>query len=507
MAFLEIAGLSKRFGGVVALDGIDLSIVPGEIHSIIGENGAGKSTFLKIISGIVRADSGEVTFQGERITHADPNRLFALGISAAFQETSLFDNLTVAENLFLGRLYDHRGALVDWRTAAEEARRTLTAFGVTDLDVRSKAGQLSAEMRQVLEILKAAKAGAKVISLDEPTASLTKAHIGHLFDLLRRLRAQGVTIIYVSHRLNEVLELSDRITVFRDGAKVGTIGRAEASEGVLHAMMVGRALTSQRAEAVIRSTEAGPIMKVSGLSDGAKVKDVSFDVFEGEVLGIAGLVGAGRSEVAWMLAGLAPKHAGNVEYREHDITRITPQAAIRQGIFYLPEERRQMGLFLTQNLAVNTTISKLEKLTRGIVLDSAREKSLAGQALERLGVRYASLDQTALSLSGGNQQKLLLGKCLFTEPQLLILDEPTKGIDVGSKEEIYCLIGDLSRQGMTVIVISSEVEEICLLSHRVLVMGDGRIIGTFTGDEINESSITACYLQTAASGGSATQPV
>jgi ribose transport system ATP-binding protein len=506
MAFLEITGLSKRFGGVVALDGIDLSILPGEIHSIIGENGAGKSTFLKIISGIVRADSGEVTFQGERITHADPNRLFALGISAAFQETSLFDNLTVTENLFLGRLWGHRGATIDWRAATEEARRILAEFGVTDIDVAAKAGQLSAELRQVLEILKAVKAGAKVISLDEPTASLTDAHIGHLFDLLRRLKAQGVTIIYVSHRLNEVLTLSDRITVFRDGAKVGTIERAGVSEGVLHAMMVGRALTSQRAEVPARAADEPAIMKVRGLSDGVKVRDVSFEVFAGEVLGIAGLVGAGRSEVAWMLTGLLPKHAGEVEYRGNDLTRVTPQDAIRQGIFYLPEERRQMGLFLSQNLAINTTISKLEKLTRGIVLDSAREKSLAGGALERIGVRYASLDQTALSLSGGNQQKLLLGKCLFTEPQLLILDEPTKGIDVGSKEEIYRLIGELSHQGMTVIVISSEVEEICLLSHRVLVMGDGRIIGTFTGDEINESSITACYLQTAASGGSATQP-
>jgi ABC-type sugar transport system ATPase subunit len=358
----------------------------------------------------------------------------------------------------------------------------------------------------VLEILKAVKAGAKVICLDEPTASLTETHIGHLFDLLRRLKAQGVTIVYVSHRLNEVLDLSDRITVFRDGAKVATIGRAEASEGVLHAMMVGRALSSQRAAAAGPGPAATPVIRVSALSDGAKVKDVSFEVFEGEVLGLAGLVGAGRSEVAWMLAGLAAKHAGAVEYRGHDISRITPQAAISRGIYYLPEERRQMGLFLTQNLASNTTISKLEKLTRGMVLDAKRERALAGQALERLGVRYASLDQTALSLSGGNQQKLLLGKCLFTEPSLLILDEPTKGIDVGSKEEIYHLIRELSGQGMTVILISSEVEEICLLSHRVLVMGDGRIIGTFTGDEINESSITACYLQTAASGGSPAQP-
>jgi len=497
MGFLEITGLTKRYGGVLALDGIDLSIAPGEIHSIIGENGAGKSTLLKIISGIVRADSGEVYFQDERITNANPNKLFTLGISAAFQETSLFDNLTVAENLFLGRLYAYRGATVDWAAATRKARQTLADFGISDVDPRSKTGDLSAEQRQVIEILKAVKSGTRVISLDEPTASLTKARTQLLFGLLGRLKQQGATIIYVSHHLDEVLEISDRITVFRDGKKVGTLTRSDATEQKLHEMMIGRALTRERLPIPTRPAASTPLLQVSRLSDGAKVKDVSFEVFEGEVLGIAGLVGAGRSEMAWLLCGLAPKASGTVKYRENDITRITPQAAIREGISYLPEDRRQMGLFLNQNLPVNTTIARLEKLTRGIVLDFRLEKSLTRQTLERMAVKYASFSQIALGLSGGNQQKLLVGKYLFAEPKLLILDEPTKGIDVGSKEEIYHLIRDLALEGMTVIVISSEVEEICLLSHRVLVMGNGAIIGSFTGEEINDSSITACYLQTA----------
>jgi ribose transport system ATP-binding protein len=498
MAFLEITGLSKRFGGVVALDGIDLSIVPGEIHSIIGENGAGKSTFLKIISGIVRADSGEVTFQGERITNADPNKLFSLGISAAFQETSLFDNLTVAENLFIGQLHERRAVTVDWRAATEEARQTLADFGIRDLDPRTPVGDLPAELRQVVEILKSVKPGAKVVSLDEPTSSLTKERVRLLFDLLHRLKQQGVTVLYVSHHLDEVLEISDRITVFRDAKKVGTITRAEASEPKLHEMMIGRALTHERAAVPVRAAGAVPVLQVSQVSDGAKVKGVSFEVFDGEVLGITGLVGAGRSELAWLLCGLAPKVAGTVTYRGEDITHITPGAVIRKGISYLPEDRRQLGLFPTQNLPVNTTVSSLKRLTKGLVLDFPRERELTRITLESLGVKYASLDQTALSLSGGNQQKLLLGKCLFTNPRLMILDEPTKGIDVGSKEEIYGLIRAMSSEGITVVVISSEVEEICLLSHRVLVMGNGRIIGSFTGDQINESSITACYLQAAA---------
>jgi ABC-type sugar transport system ATPase subunit len=500
MTFLEITGLSKRFGGVMALDGIDLSIDPGEIHSIIGENGAGKSTFLKIISGIVRADSGEVTFQDERITNADPNRLFALGIAAAFQETSLFDNLTVAENLFVGKLHERRGVIVDWRRAAAEARQTLADFGIRDVDPRSRVGDLPAELRQVIEILKSVKFGARVISLDEPTSSLTKQRVRLLFDLLRRLKQQGVTIIYVSHHLDEVLEISDRITVFRDARKVGTITRAEASESKLHEMMIGRALAHAHPVVPARVPDAVPVLEVSQLSDGAKVKDVSLEVFEGEVLGITGLVGSGRSELAWLLCGLAPKTAGTVRYRGEDITHITPGAAIRKGISYLPEDRRQLGLFPSQNLPVNTTVSSLDRITRGLILDFPKERELTRRALERLGVKYASLDQTVLSLSGGNQQKLLLGKCLFADPRLVILDEPTKGIDVGSKEEIYDLIRAMSGDGITVVVISSEVEEICLLSHRVLVMGNGRNVGSFTGDQINESSITACYLQAAASG-------
>jgi len=498
MDFLRIEGLTKRFGGVLALDGVDLTVERGEIHSVVGENGAGKSTFLKILSGILKSDGGEVSFEGKRITNEDPGRLFELGISAAFQETSLFDNLSVAENLFLGRLHMHRGAAINRKKSASAARGALASLGLQDIDPGMKVAQLPADTRQMLEILKSVKPNAKVISLDEPTASLTREGVRLLFRLLGRLRESGVSVLYVSHHLDEVIEISDRITVFRDGRKVGTIARREATEGRLHEMMIGRAVSHERARRKSVERSVGePILRVEGAGDGDRVRDVSFDVHKGEILGITGLVGAGRSELAWMIFGLSRMRSGRITYQGKGLSKITPSSAIREGIFYLPEERRVMGLFLDQNLLVNTTISRLDKVKSGPVIDFPKEKTLAARLFERLGVRYSSFEQTALSLSGGNQQKLLLGKCLFAEPKLLILDEPTKGIDVGSKEEIYGLILSLAGEGMSVLVISSEVEEIVLLSDRVLVVSEGKISGVFTGDDINVHTITACYLKTA----------
>jgi ribose transport system ATP-binding protein len=419
-------------------------------------------------------------------------------LSAAFQETSLFDNLTVTENLFIGRLYDYRGLRVSWKAAEERAREMLRDFGVPSVNPGAKVESLSAESKQIIEILKAIKPNTRVLSLDEPTASLTEEGVKLLFPLIRALKAKGITVLYVSHHLDEVLDLSDRITVLRDGRKVGTLSRAEATEERLHSLMIGHSLSASTRTEEGESFGSTPLLSVRGLSDGAKVKGVSFDVLPGEILGITGLVGAGRTELAQMVFGLRRKAEGQVVFKGADITRSGTQDIIRRGIYYLPEERHRLGLFLDQNLMVNTTISRLKGIARGIVLDFGKEKSRSQETFARVGVRYASARQTVRSLSGGNQQKLLVGKCLFAEPALLILDEPTKGIDVGSKQEIYKLIRTLTAQGMTVIVISSEVEEICLLSDRVLVMGDGKLIGNFGRGEINEKSITLCYLQAGA---------
>lgn len=499
MDFLRVEKLTKRFGGVLALDRVDLEIDRGEIHSIVGENGAGKSTFLKILSGIVRLDEGEVLFQGERITNADPNRLFEIGISVAFQETSLFDNLTVAENLFIGNLYCNKKFSINWKAAAEKSRQILVDFGLTDVDPQRRTSSLSTEMKQIVEILKAVKDNAKLICLDEPTAPLTREGSELLFTLLQKLKDRGITIIYVSHNLDEVLRLSDRITVLRDGRKMDTVEGGGASESVLHDLMIGRSIDRVRKTREVKINRTKPLLRVSGLSDGNKVLDVSFEVHGGEILGLTGLVGAGRSEVAWMIFGLTRRVGGEIYLSDRRIEHLTPDAAIREGIYYLPEDRRLTGLFLNQNLVINTTISRLEKVTKGVALDFKAERALSEEVMSKLGVKYSSLNQTAINLSGGNQQKLLFGKCLFAEPKIFILDEPTKGIDVGSKEEIYELIRSLADQGIAIVLISSEVEEICLLSDRVVVMGNGRILGTFEGDHINEREITTCYLQSAKS--------
>ena len=495
MAFLKVEKLTKRFGGVLALDRVDLEIESGEIHSIVGENGAGKSTFLKVLAGIVKADDGEVVFGGERITNADPNSLFERGISVAFQETSLFDNLTVAENLFIGSLYRYRRFGVSWKVAGERARQLLTEFGVGDLDPQTKSANLSTEMKQIVEILKAVKDNAKLICLDEPTAPLTREGAELLFSLLEKLKAEGITVIYVSHNLGEVLRLSDRITVLRDGRKVDTVARAEANEDVLHDLMIGRTIERVRKTRKDHIDYGKPLLRVEGLSDGDRVREMSFAVHRGEILGLTGLVGAGRSEVAWLIFGLKQRVRGRVFIEEREIEHLSPDAAIAAGIYYLPEDRRRMGLFLNQNLVINTTISRLEKVTRRVALDFKQEKIVSEKAMSRLGVRYSSLNQSAINLSGGNQQKLLFGKCLFAEPKIFLLDEPTKGIDVGSKEEIYELIRSLADQGLAVVPISSEVEEICLLSDRVVVVGNGTTLETFEGKRINEREITACYLQ------------
>jgi ribose transport system ATP-binding protein len=493
--FLSIKGISKRFGGVHALSGVDVEILSGEIHSIIGENGAGKSTLLRIISGALHSDSGNILLHQKDITNADPNNLFKAGISVAFQETSLFENLTVAENLFLGTLYNYRGLGIDWKKAETEAQAILDGFELSGINPNDPLSSLSTEMRQIIEILKAVKDNPVLLCLDEPTSALTFESVRRLFGLLGRLKEAGTTIIYVSHHLDEILEISDRITVLRDGKKVDTISRQEASKPVLHELMVGRRIASGTVNRQTSADDRMPILECSNISDGEKVSNVSLSVFEGEILGITGLVGSGRSELAWLIYGLNPLSDGSIKHRGEVLEKHSADKAIERGIIYLPEERRQMGIFLDQDLIINTTISKLDKVTKGRLINFRNEKQKSGDMLQSVQVRYQSLFQSALSLSGGNQQKLLLGKCLFTDPDLLILDEPTRGIDVGSKEEIYNFIKLLSKNGLTVIVVSSEVEEICLLCNRVLVMSQGDIIGEFKGEGINERSITACYLK------------
>lgn len=495
MDFLRIQNLTKRYGGVNALDDISVAFQPGEIHSVVGENGAGKSTFLKILSGTAKADSGEIYLDKENVVNLEPNDLFRRGITIAFQETSLFANLTVAENIFLGNLYDNKRFRVDWRRAEEEAGAGLNEFGIDDISPKSIIGSLSSEHRQIIEIVKSIKPHSRVICMDEPTASLTQNGITLLFSKLQKLKENGVTVIYVSHNLDDVLALSDRITVFRDGKKVDTIEKKTATNAILHEMMIGKSVGEILKKKKI-NMKTDPMLKVENISSAGVVMGVTFSAYRGEILGITGLVGAGRSELMWAVFGYIPKQTGTVTINGKIMENPEPYKVIGEGMIYLPEERRRMGLFLDQSLSLNTTISNLKRLQKRIILNFSEEKEETKRMLKAMNVKYSSINQAAISLSGGNQQKVLFGKCLFAEPRLLVLDEPTRGIDVGSKEEIYNNIKRLSDDGLTVIIVSSEVEEICLLSDRVLVMGDGRIIGEFQGGEINEHNVTACYLKT-----------
>ncbi len=493
-AVLQIKDLYKKFRGVQALYDVSLDVKKGEIHSIIGENGAGKSTLIKILSGVVKSDEGEILLNGESIINLSASRIFNKGLSASYQENSLFDNLTVAQNLFISGFYRYKSFNFSWRKAISETRKILNYFGIENISPLEIVSELPPETRQIIEILKTISRDAKILCLDEPTASLTESGVVLLFKLLGDLKKKGTTIIYVSHNLDEVLEISDSITVLRDGKKVKTIERKEADKSILHQLMIGRSIVQRQRQKIIHTGEE-PVLKVVNASDGDKLHNINFEVYPGEILGLAGLVGSGRTELAWLLFGLTRLKSGEIYYKGSLLGSMSPAGAIKKGMMYLPEDRKLMGLFLGQNLKVNTTTSKIEKIKRGFLLNFKKEKNLTKNILQDLGVKYTTLNQLAIKLSGGNQQKLLFGKCLFTDPELLILDEPTKGIDVGSKEEIYLLIEKLVNQGMTIILISSEVEEICKLSDRVLVMVKGKIRDIYKGDKINERDVTSCYLQ------------
>ncbi|MDD3520392.1 MAG: sugar ABC transporter ATP-binding protein [Actinomycetota bacterium] len=493
--FLEIKNIYKKFRGVQALEDVSIDVIKGEVHSIIGENGAGKSTLIKIISGVVRSDKGNVLLEGEDITHFPIKKLFKKGISASHQENSLFDNLTIAQNLLISNFFDYKGLGFSWTKIIDSTSEILKSFGLNNINPLELVSELPPETRQIIEILKSIARKPKVLCLDEPTASLNEKGAQQFFKLLESLKEKGITILYISHNLEEVLRISDRITVLRDGKKVKTIERKEADKQALHQLMIGRSIVQKLRQKIIHKQEQ-PILKVKNASDGNKLKDISFEIYPGEVLGLAGLVGCGRTELAWLLFGLTPLKSGEIFYKNKLLRNITPDRAIKNRIMYLPEDRKLMGLFLSQDLKVNITASKISKIRKNMMIDFKKENKLTTDMLGELGVRYTTLSQLALKLSGGNQQKVLFGKCLFTEPDLLILDEPTKGIDVGSKEEIYELIAKLVEQGMTIILISSEIEEICKLSDRVIVMVKGQIKDEYKGDMINERDITSCYLQT-----------
>jgi ribose transport system ATP-binding protein len=474
--------ISKTFPGVKALTNVSLTVYPGEIHALMGENGAGKSTLMKILSGAYQADpGGEIRINGQHVTIDGPLTARQHGISIIYQELSLAPNLSVAENMLLGR--EHKtGPMVD-RSSMEKACQTVLERLGVHFRATTKVSELSMAERQLVEIARALIANSRILVMDEPTTSLSSRETEAMFALVRQLRAEGLAIIYISHRMAEIYELADRVSVLRDGSYVGTLVGDEISAERLVQMMVGRDLSSFYKKEHDAHQSRGPVIfAVRNMDDGVRVHDCSFELHEGEVLGIAGLVGAGRTELARLIYGADPRTSGEVFLQGKRLSIHRPEDAINSGVVYLTEDRKHLGLFLDLTVRENVNVSVLSRDSRmGGVLNLRAAKDRAAAAIRALAIRVAGDVVPVGSLSGGNQQKVLLSRLLETKPQVLILDEPTRGVDIGAKSEIYRLIDSLARTGVGVIVISSELPEIVGICDRVLVMREGRIAGEVGG--------------------------
>jgi ribose transport system ATP-binding protein len=504
---LEMRGISKTFPGVRALSGVSFAAYGGEVHALMGENGAGKSTLMKILSGAYQADpGGEIRIDGRPVPIHGPKDAKAAGIAIIYQELALSPNLTVAENVFLGREL-RRGALLD-RTAMEAAcRPVLERLGVA-FGPGTPVAALSAAEQQIVEIARALMANSRVLVMDEPTTSLSSRETDRLFALVRQLRADGLAIIYISHRMAEVYELSDRVSVLRDGTYVGTLTHDEITAERLVRMMVGRDLSSFYTKQHGNPSARKPVLSVRAMGDGHFVRDCSLDLHEGEVLGLAGLVGAGRTELARLIYGADPRATGETVLNGRPLDVREPMHAVAAGLVYLTEDRKRLGLFLDMSVRDNINMDVIERDARPAnlgVLDFAAARRRATDAIRALGIRVAS-DQVGVgTLSGGNQQKVLLSRLLETKPRVLLLDEPTRGVDIGAKSEIYRLINELAQGGVGIVVISSELPEVIGICDRALVMRDGRIVGEVEGAEMTQERIIAIATGAAAQG--ATQSV
>lgn len=491
-ALLRVSSIRKSFGAVQALDGVSYDLRAGEVHALVGENGAGKSTLIKIITGAVEADSGEIEINGQIVTANNPVKAKQLGVAAIYQQPALFPELTVAENIALGVEGSGLWRRVDWKSRRAKASELLARIGA-EFDTEVLAGSLSMPEQQMVEIARSLGASARILILDEPTASLTEREVEALFRVIRELRAQGVGIVYISHRLEELFEIGDRVTVLCDGRAVATHGISEVDERELIRLMVGRELSAVFPKRPVPLGET--LLEVRGLGcRPGGVKDVSFSIRAGEILGFSGLVGAGRTELARTLFGITPADEGEIQLRGKPVEIRSPAQAIVRGIAYVPEDRRRHGVILEMPIAANTTLACLQQIARFGFLDFAEENRVAARFTAQLGVKTHSLFAPAGSLSGGNQQKVALGRWLATSPAVLILDEPTQGIDVGAKAEIHSLMCDLAERGMAIIMISSELLEILGMSDRIAVMRAGMIMGVLDRAEATQDRILALAL-------------
>ena len=475
MTLLRLQDVSKAFGGVRALRGVSFDLRPGEIHALVGENGAGKSTLVRILTGAVKADAGTIEIEGRRVEHADPAAMRGLGVAPIYQQPALLPDLTVAENVAMGLERGGPWRRVDWRARRERARQLLARVGAA-IDVDAPAHSLRMAEQQLVEIARALGAAARILLMDEPTAALTDREATRLFDLMRDLRSQGVGVVYISHRLEEVQALADRVSVLRDGELVATRDIAQLDRNEIIRLMVGREIQAIFPKRVVPIGDV--VLAAENLGCRASgIRGVSFHVRAGEILGVAGLVGAGRTELARVLFGLTPSDAGLIRLRGAAVRVTSPAEAVRLGLAYLPEDRRRHGVIGEMSIAANATLAALRALTRAGFLDFAAERAIATTYLQKFAIKAPSIDAPVATLSGGNQQKVALARWLATRPAVLVLDEPTQGVDVGAKAEIHGLIVDLAAQGLAILLISSELPEILGMSDRVMVMRAGAVAG------------------------------
>jgi rhamnose transport system ATP-binding protein len=493
---LQLKGVHKRFPGVHALRGVDFDVLSGEIHALLGENGAGKSTLIKIMAGVHKPDEGELRFAGQKVEFVNPRDAQGRGIDVIYQELSLYPELTVAENIFMGHaLYRRAGFLkmMDWGAMNRRAKELLAELDVHDLDVTRKVGSLNVGNRQRVEIAKALSLDAKLLIMDEPTAALTETDVEHLFRIARLLRKRGVGIIYISHKLIEVFELADRVTVLRDGQYISTKNVKDTNERELISMMVGRTIENLFPKQDSRIGDV--VLEVKNLNRQPLTKNVSFKVRAGEIVGLAGLVGSGRSETAQVIFGILPAQGGDILVDGKPVTISRPAQAVAHGIAYVPEDRGTQGLIKQMTIKENVSLSVLPAMSNASFMNYGAEKELARKSIEQFDIKAYSGEQVVNKLSGGNQQKVVLSKWLASNPKVLIMDEPTRGVDVGAKSEIHRLMSNLAAErGLAVLMISSELPEILGMSDRVLVMRTGEIVAEFSREEATQELVGAAMM-------------
>ena len=494
---LELKGMTKRFSGVEVLHEVSFSLRPGEVHALLGENGAGKSTLVKVMTGVHQPDKGEIYLDGKRVSFGDTRESRQAGIAAIYQELSLFPDLDVAENIFVGRQPTTTGGRIDWRKMYADAGKLLLSLGV-HLDLKQKARSLSIAQQQMVEIARAFSINARILIMDEPTSSLTLNEVADLFRLVHRLRDEGTAIVFISHRLEELFELADRVTILRDGSYVDTRSMKDVTRDDLIRLMVGRTITNLFPKQDVKAGEV--MLKVENLARAGSFRDVSFELRRGEILGMAGLVGAGRTNVARAIFGVEPATAGSIQIEGQEVAITSPQQAIKLGLAYVPEDRQLHGLIPAMPITSNISLPMLFKYAqRGWLQDKVERKAAYNAALQ-MEVRANNMWQLARELSGGNQQKIVLSKWLSTNPRILVLDEPTRGIDVGTKAAVHALMSKLAAEGMAILMISSELPEILGMSDRVVVMREGYMTGHFSRAEATQEKIISAATQAVAVG-------